>query len=116
MPMICLNAPFGARCFLTRSNAARAAEWRMGLNAPFGARCFLTRLGELTPVARNFSLNAPFGARCFLTDEVQKVVNGNQARGLNAPFGARCFLTGGAGLHAPADHEVLMHLLALGAF
>ena len=37
----CLNAPFGARCFLT----APAGVYRLvvdGLNAPFGARCFLT--------------------------------------------------------------------------
>ncbi|EFF80533.1 hypothetical protein HMPREF0970_00539 [Schaalia odontolytica F0309] len=38
-----LNAPFGARCFLTvlwLSACVRRAL--MGLNAPFGARCFLT--------------------------------------------------------------------------
>ena len=38
-------------------------------------------------------------------------------QGLNAPFGARCFLTEG---HVPVEGfgpcEVLMHLLALGAF
>ena len=36
------------------------------LNAPFGARCFLTSrvLSARRPI---FSLNAPFGARCFLT-------------------------------------------------
>ena len=36
------------------------------LNAPFGARCFLTcRIVILGLVER--CLNAPFGARCFLT-------------------------------------------------
>ena len=45
---LCLNAPFGARCFLTHN---RSSDWdanRIRLNAPFGARCFLTGLeGEL---------------------------------------------------------------------
>ena len=61
-------------------------------------------------------LNAPFGARCFLAQS-PKPTNFGGTMSLNAPFGARCFL-------APdrADHyhklqsEVLMHLLALGAF
>ncbi|EFF80528.1 hypothetical protein HMPREF0970_00534 [Schaalia odontolytica F0309] len=35
------------------------------LNAPFGARCFLT--GLLSRWAPATGLNAPFGARCFLT-------------------------------------------------
>ena len=39
-----------------------------GLNAPYGARCFLTVTyesfdGEMV----DESLNAPYGARCFLT-------------------------------------------------
>ena len=44
----CLNAPFGARCFLTLIGAAVGALASLGLNAPFGARCFLTgvRNGE----------------------------------------------------------------------
>ena len=38
-----------------------------GLNAPYGARCFLTQCSLWsTSVLR--SLNAPYGARCFLTD------------------------------------------------
>ena len=38
----------------------------LGLNAPFGARCFLT---EERQDVRGIMvrLNAPFGARCFLT-------------------------------------------------
>ena len=38
-----------------------------GLNAPYGARCFLTQ--KLSPHERSVmpSLNAPYGARCFLT-------------------------------------------------
>ena len=37
-----LNAPFGARCFLTHQVRARRSRRRQRLNAPFGARCFLT--------------------------------------------------------------------------
>ena len=37
-----LNAPFGARCFLTRVHRVRGWQASAGLNAPFGARCFLT--------------------------------------------------------------------------
>ena len=42
---LCLNAPFGARCFLTHGVQARTG-YGLGLNAPFGARCFLTSDGE----------------------------------------------------------------------
>ena len=38
-----------------------------GLNAPFGARCFLTRRSMVANARIWASLNAPFGARCFLT-------------------------------------------------
>ena len=39
-----------------------------GLNAPFGARCFLTdRGGDGIERRHDSCLNAPFGARCFLT-------------------------------------------------
>ena len=42
-----LNAPYGARCFLTRSDPANAAPTvKASLNAPYGARCFLTRVGR----------------------------------------------------------------------
>ena len=37
------------------------------LNAPFGARCFLTEDLEFGDELPEPSLNAPFGARCFLT-------------------------------------------------
>ena len=39
----------------------------MSLNAPFGARCFLTAQAQRTPRSDLAGLNAPFGARCFLT-------------------------------------------------
>ena len=43
------------------------------LNAPFGARCFMTQL----PTRRGSRpidqcLNAPFGARCFMTGSMQR--------------------------------------------
>ena len=37
-----LNAPFGARCFMTEKNADGDILITWGLNAPFGARCFMT--------------------------------------------------------------------------
>ena len=37
-----LNAPFGARCFLTTGPFTMSTSWSTRLNAPFGARCFLT--------------------------------------------------------------------------
>ena len=61
-----------------------------GLNAPFGARCFLTRVGDTQPTVNTRRLNAPFGARCFLTTSNEQV--------------------------KPLLVDVLMHLLALGAF
>ena len=39
----------------------------LSLNAPFGARCFLTYADLLPHLSEAFRLNAPFGARCFLT-------------------------------------------------
>ena len=63
----------------------------MGLNAPFGARCFLTCEAKVRDLSSRVRLNAPFGARCFLTDCGDCCAREDQ--GLNAPFGARCFLT-----------------------
>ena len=37
-----LNAPFGARCFLTVDHRRLYQRHHECLNAPFGARCFLT--------------------------------------------------------------------------
>ena len=39
----------------------------MSLNAPFGARCFLTTRGAEVKSPAHSRLNAPFGAWCFLT-------------------------------------------------
>ena len=59
------------------------------LNAPYGARCFLTMFFQLGDELRG-SLNAPYGARCFLT--TRSTVPSSWSS-LNAPYGARCFLT-----------------------
>ena len=42
------------------------------LNAPFGARCFMTSLRGDSLVSAFGCLNAPFGARCFMT--VRRVI------------------------------------------
>ena len=42
----------------------------VGLNAPFGARCFLTVSKSQDEIHEKESLNAPFGARCFLTIDI----------------------------------------------
>ena len=40
----------------------------MGLNAPYGARCFLTlQMPRIVVRQQAGGLNAPYGARCFLT-------------------------------------------------
>ena len=39
-----------------------------GLNAPFGARCFMTYKKKMVDtLGKETGLNAPFGARCFMT-------------------------------------------------
>ena len=86
------------------------------LNAPFGARCFLTyKITVYHIVGPIYCLNAPFGARCFLTER-RNYARQLQLSRLNAPFGARCFLTEHKGAVTGLAQTVLMHLLALGAF
>ena len=61
-------------------------------------------------------LNAPYGARCFLTSYHRPRLDAD-AGGLNAPYGARCFLTEiKSELDKRVFSQVLMHLMALGAF
>ena len=38
---LCLNAPFGAWCFLTVTSMVTNGRIATGLNAPYGVRCFL---------------------------------------------------------------------------
>ena len=64
-----------------------------GLNAPYGARCFLTEFYEALNKIEWKGLNAPFGARRFLTGYKHADVAHGRQSGLNAPYGARCFLT-----------------------
>ena len=60
-------------------------------------------------------LNAPYGTRCFLTEKFAGFIH--RVTGLNAPYGARCFLTRFSETpEAPSFTDVLMHLMALGAF
>ena len=47
---VCLNAPYGALCFLTPEYYEGIEKARLGLNAPYGALCFLT--GELDAARR----------------------------------------------------------------
>ena len=61
-----LNAPYGARCFLTYGTSMNNQPI-LRLNAPYGARCFLTSSTLIAPRGFAPSLNAPYGARCFLT-------------------------------------------------
>ena len=65
-------------------------------------------------IADGMGLNAPYGARCFLT--LIYLYNTNEEVGLNAPYGARCFLTHYISEYLDNLTEVLMHLMALGAF
>ena len=71
-----LNAPFGARCFLTQHREPQQGIGaHSGLNAPFGARCFLTPLHHSGDNRAVVGLNAPFGARCFLTRIINAVID-----------------------------------------
>ena len=57
----------------------KKAENLQGLNAPYGARCFLTEkfAGFIHRVT---GLNAPYGARCFLTLTVEDRVSRTVAK------------------------------------
>ena len=91
--MVGLNAPYGARCFLTQDQQRTETAVYQSLNAPYGARCFLTRGSGRSGRARSrLGLNAPYGARCFLTRVLRHTARQSPPR-LNAPYGARCFLT-----------------------
>ncbi|EFF80521.1 hypothetical protein HMPREF0970_00527 [Schaalia odontolytica F0309] len=62
------------------------------LNAPFVARCFMTRRKDNTKWLVEWSLSAPFGARCFMTWATIRSSRSSRPTGLNAPFGAWCFM------------------------
>ena len=140
MLVVSLNAPFGARCFLSRSPASPTAEYCGVLMHPLalGAFCLATGLVRdqrqryvlmhplalgafcLKPTRRHRAvgvqgLNAPFGARCFLSRR-RLGIRLTRFAGLNAPYGARCFLTYAFLKTNDELFYVLMHLMALGAF
>ena len=73
-------------------NGERIPLGEFRLNAPYGARCFLTRITSTPSSVKLPGLNAPYGARCFLTFGMWDLPRTSE--GLNAPYGARCFLTG----------------------
>ena len=67
-------------------------------------------------MVRRRGLNTPYGAWCFLT--ICTITQSTALwTGLNAPYGARSFLTHRPlARQYPHQGEVLMHLIALGAF
>ena len=89
----CLNAPYGAPCFLTGGQYTGDTGTITGLNAPYGAPCFLTCCTVWAWRTADMSLNAPYGAPCFLTQRVIVLHDPTRNLRLNAPYGAPCFLT-----------------------
>ena len=88
----CLNAPYGAPCFLTRLTLLPRREQGVGINAPYADPCFLTVLLIVMTGLTAFlvCLNAPYGAPSFLTSRT-------------TPLQVDCC-------------RALMHLMALRAF
>ena len=84
------------------------------LNAPYGAPCFLTEVVPVEVATRLVRLNAPYGAPCFLTQTSRIVAS--RWSSLNAPYGAPCFLTVEQKHRRHVGPQVLMHLMALRAF
>ena len=50
-----LNAPYGARCFLTQAQFLTPDQWLQSLNAPYGAWCFLTERQDNAQLALDLS-------------------------------------------------------------
>ena len=48
--LVSLNAPYGARCFLTRRYREEGSTRMTRLNAPYGARCFLTETSHIMTI------------------------------------------------------------------
>ena len=86
-----LNTPYGAPCFLTSRHSLMRRQALPGLNTPYGAPRFLTHRTSTCPSRANSNLNAPYGAPRFLTSTL--LPRGNVRTCLNAPYGAPCFLT-----------------------
>lgn len=90
--MTILNAPFGARYFMTDLAKELGIDLAIGLNAPFSAQCLWPEAHLFTPRKKE-RLNAPFGALFFMT-VISEPDPTQPSPCLNAPFGARCFMTG----------------------
>ena len=87
----CLNAPYGAPCFLAQLSLRLSRAISARLNTPYGAPCFLTSRHSLMRRQALPGLNTPYGAPRFLTSTL--LPRGNVRTCLNAPYGAPCFLT-----------------------
>ena len=83
---VSLNAPFGARCFLTRICFA-TISWALSVLMHLW-RSMLSDVGLfVSRLRRGRGLKAPFGARCFLTSPMV-ISTPRTSRSLNAPYGA----------------------------
>ena len=65
-----LNAPYGARCFLTYPRQVYVIVYRNVLMHLMALGAFWPNQIKVTVTGMS-SLNAPYGARCFLTEERQ---------------------------------------------
>ena len=110
-----LNAPCGARCFLTDFPWDQYMDLVNSLNAPYGAWCFLTgRVRLLRRLRTICRLNAPYGASCFPTSRDRS--SGFQ---INVSWCALWRSVLSDRTNSPVRSRpprVLMHLLVLGAF
>ena len=88
----CLNAPYGAPCFLAQLSLRLSRAISARLNTPYGAPCFLTSRHSLMRRQALPGLNTPYGAPRFLTHRTSTCPSRANSS-LNAPYGAPCFLT-----------------------
>ena len=111
-----LNAPFGARCFLTLPKPGPIEPLISGLNAPSGARCFLTPY-QLVSEGTHFCVLMHLLA-LGASDPQCVVAHGNTWLQSQCAFW-RSVLSDLIDWLVPRGwlrYGVLMHLLALGAF
>ena len=111
-----LNAPYGARRFLTLRSIVQQGVQVAGLNALYGARCFLTEWHHTSKLYNDTTECTLW--RSVLSHTPRTCSSRTlTSLSLNAPYGARCFLTRHRMLIARKSKlAVLMHLMALGAF
>ncbi len=138
LPVLGLNAPFGAQCFPTRRRMGARSRPMARLNAPFGAQCFPTlRRESLAGWDRGVSMHllvlSAFRRVDGCLDDAALAVSMHllvlsafrrctaqattpPSLRLNAPFGAQCFPTLQDGTVRRRLDTVSMHLLVLSAF